>query len=141
MSPVLPLSALPTLNAALNLTSAIFIVCGYFFIRKRQIAAHRACMIAAVTSSVCFLVSYIIYHAQVGTTRFQGQGPVRAAYLTILLTHTILAVAIVPLVAVTLRRALKGRFELHRRIARITLPIWLYVSITGVVIYVMLYHL
>jgi uncharacterized membrane protein YozB (DUF420 family) len=141
MSPVLPLSALPTLNAALNLTSAIFIVCGYYFIRKKQIAAHRACMIAAVTSSVCFLISYIIYHAQAGTTRFQGTGPLRAAYLTILLTHTVLAIAIVPLVAVTLRRALAGRFEPHRRIARITLPIWLYVSITGVVIYVMLYHL
>ena len=141
MTPILPLSALPTLNAALNLTSAIFIVCGFYFIRKKQISAHRACMIAAVTSSVCFLVSYVVYHAQAGSTRFQGEGPVRAAYLTILLTHTVLATAIVPLVFVTLRRALAGRFELHRRIARITLPIWLYVSITGVVIYVMLYHL
>jgi uncharacterized membrane protein YozB (DUF420 family) len=141
MSPVLPLAALPTLNAALNTTSAILILCGYFFIRRRQITAHRTCMIAAVTCSVCFLVSYVIYHAQAGSTRFQGEGPVRAVYFTILLTHTVLAIAIVPLVAVTLRRALAGRFEQHRRIARITLPIWLYVSVTGVVIYFMLYHL
>jgi putative membrane protein len=141
MTPVLPLSALPTLNAALNSTSAILILCGFYFIRKRQIDAHRTCMIAAVVSSACFLVSYIIYHAQAGTTRFPGTGAIRTAYLTILFTHTVLAIAIVPLVIVTLRQALKGRFELHRRLARITLPIWLYVSVTGVVIYFMLYHL
>ena len=141
MTPVLPLEALPTLNAALNSTSAILILCGFYFIRKRRIDAHRTCMIAAVVSSACFLVSYVIYHAQAGTTRFTGTGAIRTVYLTILATHTVLAIAIVPLVIVTLRRALKGRFELHRRLARITLPIWLYVSVTGVVIYFMLYHL
>jgi uncharacterized membrane protein YozB (DUF420 family) len=141
MTPILPFTALPTLNACLNLTSAILLVAGFYFIRKRQIDAHRTCMISAVVSSVCFLVSYIVYHVQAGTTRFPGSGPVRVVYLTILFTHTVLAVAIVPLVAVTLRRALTGRFEAHRRLARITLPIWLYVSVTGVVIYLMLYHL
>jgi uncharacterized membrane protein YozB (DUF420 family) len=137
----IPLSALPAVNATLNATSAVLLAAGYFFIRRRRIAAHRACMLAAVGVSSLFLISYIIYHLQVGATRFPGSGGVRVLYLVILATHTVLAVTIVPLVAVTLIRALRGRFERHRRIARWTLPAWLYVSVTGVVIYFMLYHM
>ena len=138
---MIALSALPTLNAALNLTSAILLAAGYYCIRRRWIGAHRAFMLAAVTSSICFLVSYVIYHAQAGSTRFTGTGALRTAYLAILLSHTVLAVVIVPMVIVTLRRALAGRFGPHRRLARVTLPIWFYVSVTGVVIYLILYHL
>ena len=133
---------LPTLNAILNATSGILITIGFLFIRKRRIAAHRACMIGAVVSSSLFLISYLLYHVgfKAGVTRFAGTGLVRSAYLAILISHTILAVTIVPLVAVTLTRALRGRFILHRRIARWTLPMWLYVSVTGVIVYLMLYH-
>ena len=135
------MSLLPTLNACLNAASAIFVVMGFFFIRRKQVQAHRACMLAAFTASTLFLFSYLYYHFQVGSVRFQGQGWIRAAYFTILLTHTVLAAAIVPLVLVTLTRALRGQFDRHRRIARWTFPLWLYVSVTGVVIYWMLYHL
>ena len=137
---MIPYSALPTVNAALNATSAVLLVSGFLFIRRKRVAAHRACMIAALCASVLFLTSYVLYHAHAGATTFPGTGAVRTAYLAILLTHTVLA-AIVPfLAATTLVFALRGRFDRHRRIARVTFPIWLYVSVTGVVIYVLLYH-
>ena len=132
---------LPTLNAALNATSAILLFAGYVLIRRGRQEAHRRAMLAAVTCSALFLVSYLAYHAQVGSVRFQGQGWIRTVYFTILLTHTVLAAAIVPLVLVTLVRGLQRRFDKHRRIARVTFPLWAYVSVTGVVIYVMLYRL
>ena len=131
---------LPKLNACLNALSAIWLISGLLFIRRGRVSAHRFCMLAAVVTSMLFLTSYIVYHAQAGTTRFQTTGWVRQLYLIILGTHTLLAVAVVPLVLMTLRRALTRRFERHRRIARITWPVWVYVSITGVVIYWMLYH-
>ena len=132
---------LPALNAVLNATSATLLTTGYVLIRRGRVAAHRRVMLAALTSSALFLTSYLVYHAQVGSVRFQGQGPVRTLYFTILLTHTALAVAIVPLVGMTLVPALRGRFDRHRRLARITLPLWAYVSVTGVVIYWMLYRM
>ena len=132
---------LPTLNASLNGASAVMLMTGYVFIRLKHRSAHRLCMIAALTLSSLFLISYLIYHAQVGSVRFTGQGAIRTVYFSILISHTILAVAIVPLVVITLLRALRERFDRHRRIARWTLPVWLYVSVTGVVIYWMLYHL
>lgn len=132
---------LPAVNASLNALSAVWLTLGLRFIRRKNRSAHRTCMIAAILTSVLFLTSYIVYHAHVGTTRFQTTGWIRTLYLGILGTHTVLAVAVVPLVAITLTRALRGRFDSHRRIARITWPVWLYVSITGVVIYGMLYHL
>ena len=132
---------LPHLNAALNSTSAVFLVLGYRFIKQRRIIAHRNCQLSALTASVLFLASYLTYHYFHGSTRFAGQGIVRPIYLTILLTHTVLAVVIVPLVLVTLTRALRGDFQRHRRIARVTLPLWLYVSVTGVIVYLMLYHI
>jgi putative membrane protein len=132
---------LPTLNACLNATSAILLMCGFYFIRQRNRKAHQACMGTAFLVSILFLISYLTYHYYEGSTRFIGQGFIRVVYFSILLSHTILA-AIVPVLAViTLWRAAQGRYEQHRRIARWTLPIWLYVSVTGVVVYVMLYHL
>jgi putative membrane protein len=138
---VIPVSELPTLNAALNTLSAVFLCTGYFFIRARNIRAHRACMLAAFACSSLFLVSYLIYHFQVGSVPYQGRGWIRAAYFAILLTHTILATAVVPLALITLVRALRAKFTAHRRIARWTFPIWLYVSVTGVIVYLMLYRL
>ena len=135
------ISDLPVVNASLNGLSALLLAAGYGFIRSGRRDAHRNCMIAALLSSALFLTSYLVYHFHVGSVRFTGQGPIRVAYFTILLTHTILAVAIVPLVATTATRAFRQRFDAHRRIARITLPIWAYVSVTGVVIYWMLYRL
>lgn len=132
---------LPTLNAALNAVSAALLVAGYRFIRRREIARHRACMLAAFGVSVLFLVSYLVYHANVGSVRFPGTGALRTAYLAILLSHTVLAAAVPFLAVLTLVRALQQSFDRHRRIARWTLPIWLYVSVTGVVVYWMLYHL
>lgn len=134
------LNELPTVNALLNSASATLLVIGYTFIRRKNIAAHRACMMGAFATSTLFLISYLTYHYFHGATQFPGEGWIRPVYFTILLTHTVLAVAIVPLVLVTLTRALRGRVERHRRIARWTLPIWLYVSVTGVVVYLMLYH-
>lgn len=133
--------ALPTLNAALNATSALLVTTGYTFIRRGRVRAHKACMIAAFATSTAFLASYLYYHAQVGATSFGGQGWIRPVYFTILISHTFLAATVVPLVLVTLYRAVRERFERHRAIARWTLPIWLYVSVTGVVVYLMLYHL
>ena len=132
---------LPTANAALNFLSAVFLVFGFFFIKSKRVRAHRASMLAALTSSACFLVSYLIYHYQVGSVPFKGQGFVRSVYFTILISHTVLATAVVPMALLTVIRALKGNFAAHRRIARWTFPIWLYVSITGVLVYWMLYWL
>ena len=134
-------SDLPALNATLNGVATVFLLAGYCFVRRRQIAAHRACMIAAVTASAFFLISYVIYHANAGSRPFTGTGPVRAVYFLILITHIVLAAAIVPMVLMTLARALRKRFDRHAAIARRTLPLWLYVSVTGVVIYLMLYRL
>ena len=135
------LSYLPSLNAFLNATSAVLLVAGYRFIRQRNIHAHRICMLAAFAVSVLFLLSYLTYHYHAGTTRFPGQGWVRLVYFAVLISHTILAALVPFLAAVTLFRALKEQFPRHRWIARWTLPIWLYVSVTGVVVYLMLYHL
>ena len=132
---------LPTVNALLNGTSALLLVVGYLLIRRRRIRAHRAAMIAAFACSTLFLVSYLVYHYQVGSVRFQGEGWVRTFYFTVLISHTVLAAAVPVLAVITLVRALRERFDRHRAIARWTLPIWLYVSVTGVVIYLMLYRL
>ncbi len=134
-------SDLPTVNALLNGTAASLLIAGFLLIRAGRREAHRRAMTAAFACSVLFLVSYFVYHFEAGSVRFRGTGSVRTVYLTILLTHTVLA-AIVPFLAVTtLVLARKGRFDAHRRLARVTLPIWLYVSVTGVVIYVMLYRM
>ncbi len=127
----------------LNSVSAILLIVGYFFIRQKNVKAHRACMISAFVTSALFLISYLTYHfsKDLGPTRFQGEGIVRSIYFFILITHTILAIAIAPMVLVTFSRALKERFDRHRRVARWTLPIWLYVSVTGVIVYLMLYQL
>jgi len=135
------ISYLPHVNACLNATSAVLLFTGYTFIRSRNVAAHRACQIAALVVSLLFLASYLTYHYHHGSTRFQGAGIVRPIYFTILTSHTILAIVIVPLVALTFYRALRNDFARHRRIARITLPLWLYVSITGVIVYLMLYQI
>lgn len=134
------LSKLPALNAALNATSALLLVLGYFFIRRRLIKSHTMCMIMACGTSTLFLISYLYYHYHHGSTRFQGEGFIRPVYFLILISHTILAVIILPLVMITLTRAFSGNFIKHAAIARITFPIWLYVSVTGVLIYLMLYH-
>jgi uncharacterized membrane protein YozB (DUF420 family) len=134
-------SDLPALNASLNGVAALFLLAGYVFIKRRQIPAHRACMLSALLVSALFLVSYVIYHANAGSKPFPGTGPIRALYFSILITHVVLAAVILPMAIVTLSRAVRERFDLHVRIARWTLPIWLYVSVTGVVIYVMLYRL
>ena len=134
------LSALPTVNACLNGASAACLVAGFLAIRAGRREVHRRWMLGAFTLSCLFLVSYLVYHFQAGTTRFPGVGAVRTVYLGILLTHTVLAAAVPLLAVITLFRGLKGRFPAHRRIARWTFPIWLYVSVTGVVIYWMLYR-
>ncbi len=138
---MISISDLPAVNAILNGTSALFLLSGFFAIRKRRVALHRACMISAVAVSILFLTSYLIYHYHAGTTRFTAQGWVRPVYFSVLLSHTVLAMAIVPLVIVTLYRAVKKDFVRHRRIARVTLPVWLYVSVTGIIVYLMLYQL
>ncbi len=132
---------LPTLNAVLNSVTAVLLLIGYGLIRARRITAHRVCMLAAVLTSALFLTSYVIYHLKIGSVRFEGTGSIRLVYFAVLISHTVLAVAIVPLVLVTLVRALRGRFERHAALARVTLPIWLYVSITGVIVYLMLYRI
>jgi putative membrane protein len=134
------ISFLPHLNAVLNTTSALLLLAGFRFIRRGRIQAHRNCQVTAVVTSALFLISYLTYHYYHGATRFPGQGPVRLLYFAILITHTILAVVIVPLILVTLYRAARGDFIRHRRIARWTLPLWIYVSVTGVIVYLMLYH-
>ncbi|HEX5889168.1 MAG TPA: DUF420 domain-containing protein [Pyrinomonadaceae bacterium] len=135
------ISYLPHVNACLNGTSAVLLFTGYTFIRSRNVIAHRACQIAALCVSLLFLASYLTYHYNHGSTRFLGTGLARTFYFTVLTSHTILAIVIVPLVILTFYRAFRGDFLRHRRIARITLPLWLYVCVTGVIVYVMLYHL
>lgn len=135
----IPLPFLPRLNACLNAASAVLLFAGYFFIRRRKILGHKICMLSAVACSACFLVSYIYFHVKAGVIHFQGRGWVRPVYFTILTTHTILAAALLPLVIITLYFALRARFARHKAIAHWTLPIWLYISITGVVIYWLLY--
>jgi uncharacterized membrane protein YozB (DUF420 family) len=135
------ISYLPHLNAFLNGTSAVLLLTGYSFIRKGNIAAHRTCQVSALIVSIIFLASYLTYHFNHGATRFAGQGLVRPLYFTILTSHTILAVVIVPLVIITFSRALRADFVRHRKIARITLPLWLYVCVTGVIVYLMLYQI
>jgi uncharacterized membrane protein YozB (DUF420 family) len=132
---------LPALNATLNATSAVLLTIGWVLIRRGRWRQHRAFMIAAFCTSVLFLISYLTYHAHIGSKHFTGQGTIRLVYFTILLTHTVLAVLIVPLILITLSRALSSRFDRHRAIARWTLPLWMYVSVTGVVVYWMLYQL
>ena len=132
---------LPSVNATLNAASAVLLLFAYAAIRRHEIERHKRLMLAAAATSAVFLVCYIVYHAHVGSVRFTGQGPIRKVYFTILITHTILAVTIVPLVLRTLYLGLKRRDDRHRRLARWTFPLWLYVSVTGVIIYAMLYHL
>ena len=131
---------LPAVNATLNAVSALLLMTGYVLIRARRPDPHRRCMIAAFVSSALFLTSYLIYHAQVGSVRFTRDGLVRPLYFSILVTHVVLAAAVLPLALVTLSRGLKARYRQHRAIARWTLPIWLYVSVTGVLVYVLLYQ-
>lgn len=133
-------SDLPTLNAALNATSTVLLVTAWFLIKARRIEAHRRVMLAAFGTSALFLISYVIYHAQIGSKPFPGTGLIRTIYFAILIPHVILAAAVLPLAILTLRRGLRRDDTRHRRIARITLPIWLFVSVTGVIVYVMLYR-
>jgi uncharacterized membrane protein YozB (DUF420 family) len=132
---------LPTINAALNATAALLLIWGYTLIRRKRVQTHRKVMTTAFITSCLFLICYLVYHAQVGSVHFAKTGFIRTVYFTILLTHTTLAAAVPVLAVITLRRARAGNYVRHRAIARWTLPIWLYVSVTGVVVYVMLYHL
>lgn len=134
-------SLLPTVNATLNAISGIFLLTGYVFIRRRQINAHRNAMLGAFTSSTLFLISYLVYHANVGSRPFTGQGSIRVVYFVILVSHVILAAAILPMAISTLSRGLRGRYVEHKRIAKWTFPTWMYVSVTGVIVYLMLYQL
>jgi uncharacterized membrane protein YozB (DUF420 family) len=138
---VIDYSLLPAVNATLNGIATIFLTTGYVFIRRRDMRRHRFCMWAAFATSALFLTSYLVYHANAGSVPFEGQGTIRLVYFAILITHIVLAATILPLALMTLSRALAARYDRHRRIARWTLPIWLYVSVTGVVIYVMLYQM
>ena len=137
---MLGISDLATVNAALNATSAILIGGGVYFIKQKNIAAHKACMIAALATSTLFLTSYLIYHYHVGSVRFTKAGWIRGLYFPLLISHTILAAVVLPLVLRTAFLAFKGRFANHMRIAKWTFPTWMYVSVTGVVVYLMLYH-
>lgn len=132
---------LPALNAVLNGTAAVFLTTGYVMIRQGRRVLHKRCMLAALVTSSAFLTSYVIYHAHAGSRPFTGQGAIRVVYFAILLTHVVLAVTILPLALVTTARGLRSQFDRHKKIARWTLPVWLYVSVTGVVIYLMLYRL
>ncbi|MBI3333223.1 MAG: DUF420 domain-containing protein, partial [Candidatus Omnitrophica bacterium] len=134
------INALPTLNAALNAASALLLTAGFLFIRSRKIQAHRACMVAAFITSILFLISYLTYHWLHGATRFPGAGWIRPVYFSILISHTLLAILIVPMAIRALALALQSRFAEHKRIARWTFPLWLYVSVTGVLVYLMLYQ-
>lgn len=139
--PAFSIASLPLLNATLNGIATVLLVTGYVCIRTGRVKAHRAAMISAFVTSILFLTSYLIYHAQAGSRPFTGQGPIRVAYFAILISHVVLAAIIPPLAAVTLWRGLRGRYDRHVRIARWTLPLWLYVSVTGIVVYWMLYRL
>jgi putative membrane protein len=137
----LAIDDLPALNATLNAIAAALLVGGYIMIRRRRIAAHRRFMLSAFATSALFLASYLVYHYNIGSRPFTGQGPIRVVYFAILITHVVLAAAILPMALITLNHALRARFERHVPIARWTLPIWLYVSVTGVVVYWMLYRM
>jgi putative membrane protein len=139
MSAGIPLASLPAVNASLNATATVLLVLGYLCIRNKKVQLHRACMVAAFLCSTVFLCFYVYFHLHAGVIRFSGQGWVRAVYFAILIPHTILAIAIVPLILITLSRGLRERYASHRKIARWTLPLWLYVSVTGVIVYWMLY--
>jgi putative membrane protein len=134
-------SDLPLVNASLNGIATVLLLVGYVCIRQRRIAAHRAAMVSAFATSVLFLISYLVYHAHAGSRPFPGQGPIRVVYFVILISHIILAATIPPLAGITLWRAYRRRFDRHMKIARWTLPVWLYVSVTGIVVYWMLYQL
>jgi len=134
------ISFLPSVDATLNAASAVLLICGFYFIRRKNVPAHRACMLSAFATSTLFLICYLTYHYFHGVSRFPGRGFVRNFYLTLLSSHTILAVVVVPLALATLYRAWRRHFDRHRRIAVWTLPLWIYVSVTGVVVYWMLYH-
>jgi uncharacterized membrane protein YozB (DUF420 family) len=134
-------SVLPAVNATLNATSGLFLLIGYVLIKRRQIHAHRNAMLAAFTSSTLFLVSYVIYHYHAGSRPFPGEGPVRLAYFAILLSHVVLAIVILPLAISTLTKGLRGQYARHKRIAKWTFPLWMYVSVTGVIVYLMLYQM
>jgi uncharacterized membrane protein YozB (DUF420 family) len=133
------IASLPAVNATLNAIAAVLLLCGYVMIRRRRIETHRKFMLAAFATSALFLVSYVVYHANIGSRPFTGQGPIRVVYFSILITHVILAAAVLPMALITLTHALRARFDRHRRIARWTWPIWMYVSVTGVIVYLMLY--
>ena len=133
-------AALPTVNALLNTASALLLISGFVFIRRRRVAAHRACMLGAFAVSVLFLVCYLVYHYHAGSRPFTGQGWIRPVYFILLISHILLAATIVPLALTTIYRGLSAQLDRHKRIARFTLPIWLYVSITGVIVYLLLYH-
>ncbi len=135
------LSVLPSINASLNALSAVFLLLGYFFIRQGKQQAHKRSMLAASSTSLLFLICYLYYHAYHGATRYQGQGAIRTVYFSILISHTILAVVILPFILRTLYLGLRGQFEKHAKIARIVFPLWVYVSVTGVVIYWILYRM
>lgn len=136
---MIPYEHLPALNAGLNFTCTLLLLAGWAFVRRKRVGPHKACMLAAFAVSMLFLASYLIYHAKVGSKPYQGQGALRRVYFTILITHIVLAILNLPLILTVLYRAWKGDFERHRRLARWTLPSWLYVSVTGVVVYLMLY--
>jgi len=135
------ISDLPALNATLNATAAVFLVAGYILIKRGRRALHRKCMLAALAASTVFLTSYVIYHANTGSRPFAGRGTIRVIYFAILITHVVLAATVLPLALTTAARGLRADYPRHVKIARWTFPIWLYVSVTGVVIYVMLYRL
>jgi uncharacterized membrane protein YozB (DUF420 family) len=134
------LSIFPALNASLNGLSGVLLLVGHGFIRRKRVAAHRACMLAAFACSTIFLACYLYYHFHAGVIRFQGRGWIRPVYFTLLTSHTLLAIVVVPMVLITLARALRSDFERHRAIARWTYPIWLYVSVTGVLVYFFVYQ-
>lgn len=135
------ISDLPPINASLNALSALFLLAGFRFILRKNVVAHRRCMLAAFATSTVFLACYLTYHSSAGHVKFSGQGWVRPVYFLLLISHVVLAMTILPLAIITLNRALRERFDSHRKIARWTWPIWMYVSVTGVIVYVMLYHL
>ena len=138
---IVSVTDLPAVNASLNAISTVLLLTGYVFIRRGERLKHKACMIAALVTSTLFLTSYVIYHAQVGSVPFKGTGWIRTVYFAVLIPHVILAAAIVPPILITASRGLSAKYDKHRRIARWTLPLWLYVSITGVIVYLMLYQL
>ena len=135
------ISQLPAVNATLNAIAAVLLACGYVMIRRGRIETHRKFMLSAFATSALFLVSYVVYHANVGSRPFEGQGAIRVVYFTILITHVVLAAAVLPMALITLTHGLRARFDRHVRIARWTWPIWMYVSVTGVIVYLMLYQM